>query len=38
VAEITINPDFSQVEADEEKIDVNTTFALNYAEKRPFFQ
>ena len=37
VAEIAINPDFSQVEADEEQIDVNTTFALNYPEKRPFF-
>ena len=37
VAEIAINPDFSQVEADEEQIDVNTTFALNYQEKRPFF-
>jgi len=37
VSEISINPDFSQVEADEEQIDVNTTFALNYPEKRPFF-
>ena len=37
VAEIAINPDFSQVEADEEQVDVNTTFALNYQEKRPFF-
>jgi hypothetical protein len=37
VAEITINPDFSQVEADEEQVDVNTTFALHYPEKRPFF-
>ena len=37
VADIAINPDFSQVEADEEQIDVNTTFALNYQEKRPFF-
>ena len=37
VAEIAINPDFSQVEADEEQVDVNTTFALNYPEKRPFF-
>ena len=37
VAEIAINPDFSQVEADEEQIDVNTTFALHYPEKRPFF-
>ena len=37
VAEISIIPDFSHVEADEEQIDVNTTFALNYPEKRPFF-
>lgn len=37
-AEITINPDFSQVESDAEQIDVNTTFALEYPEKRPFFQ
>lgn len=33
----TLNPDFSQVEADVEKIDVNTRFALFYPEKRPFF-
>jgi len=37
VAEITINPDYSQVEADEEQVDVNTTFALFFPEKRPFF-
>ena len=37
MAEIAINPDFSQVEADEEQIDVNSTFALHYPEKRPFF-
>jgi hypothetical protein len=37
-AEATINPDFSQVESDAAQIDVNTTFALNYPEKRPFFQ
>ncbi|MBD3178162.1 MAG: hypothetical protein GF417_00425 [Candidatus Latescibacteria bacterium] len=36
--EATINPDFSQVEADVSQIDVNTTFALSYPEKRPFFQ
>ncbi|WP_372767610.1 DUF5916 domain-containing protein [Pseudoalteromonas sp.] len=33
----TINPDFSQVEADTGQLDVNTTFALFYEEKRPFF-
>jgi hypothetical protein len=37
-AEGTINPDFSQVEADVPQIDVNSTFALFYPEKRPFFQ
>jgi hypothetical protein len=33
----TINPDFSQIEADVAQLDVNTRFALYYAEKRPFF-
>lgn len=33
----TINPDFSQVEADALQLDVNTRFALAYPEKRPFF-
>jgi len=37
-AEVTYNPDFSQVEADAAQMDVNTTFALSYEEKRPFFQ
>ena len=32
-----INPDFSQIESDAAQISVNTTFALSYAEKRPFF-
>lgn len=32
-----INPDFSQVEADAAQLDVNTTFALFFPEKRPFF-
>lgn len=31
------NPDFSQIEADASQINVNTTFALFYPEKRPFF-
>lgn len=35
--EYTINPDFSQVEADVSQIDVNATFALFYPERRPFF-
>ncbi|NOZ93708.1 MAG: carbohydrate binding family 9 domain-containing protein [Acidobacteria bacterium] len=33
----TINPDFSQVEADAAQLDINRTFALFYPEKRPFF-
>jgi hypothetical protein len=37
-AEATINPDFSQIESDAAQIDVNTTFALSYPERRPFFQ
>jgi Domain of unknown function (DUF5916)/Carbohydrate family 9 binding domain-like len=32
-----INPDFSQIESDADQISANTTFALNYEEKRPFF-
>ena len=38
VADVTLNPDFSQVEADAAQIDVNQTFALFYPERRPFFQ
>jgi len=38
VAEATYNPDFSQVEADAAQIDVNTAVALDYPERRPFFQ
>ena len=34
----TINPDFSQVEADNAQLSVNETFALFFQEKRPFFQ
>lgn len=34
----TVNPDFSQVESDAGQIDVNSTFALFYPERRPFFQ
>jgi len=33
----TINPDFSQVEADMPQVDVNQRYALYYPEKRPFF-
>lgn len=38
VADVAVNPDFSQIESDEAQIDVNTTFALNFPERRPFFQ
>lgn len=33
----TLNPDFSQVEADAWQLDINEPFALYYSEKRPFF-
>ncbi|HEY1139327.1 MAG TPA: DUF5916 domain-containing protein, partial [Lysobacter sp.] len=33
----TLNPDFSQVETDEAQLDLNTSFALFFPEKRPFF-
>jgi len=36
--EATYNPDFSQIEADAAQVDVNTTIALFYPERRPFFQ
>ena len=32
-----INPDFSQIESDADQLSVNTTFALSFPEKRPFF-
>lgn len=33
----TLNPDFSQIEADAGQITVNERFALSFPEKRPFF-
>ncbi len=33
----TINPDFSQVEADALQLDINQPFALYFSERRPFF-
>lgn len=36
--EATANPDFSQIEADADQIDVNTTIVQRFAERRPFFQ
>lgn len=37
VLDATVNPDFSQVEADASRITVNERFALFFPEKRPFF-
>lgn len=37
-AELALNPDFSQIESDADQISVNTTLALFYSERRPFFQ
>jgi len=36
-ADLTINPDFSQIEADVAQLSENTQFALFYPETRPFF-
>ncbi len=33
----TVNPDFSQVEADVAQLDINREFALFFPERRPFF-
>lgn len=38
ILDATINPDFSQVEADAGQIDANLRYQLFYPEKRPFFQ
>jgi hypothetical protein len=37
-ADVALNPDFSQIESDAAQIDVNSTFALFYPERRPLFQ
>jgi len=37
VLDATINPDFSQVESDAARVEVNQRFAVNYPERRPFF-
>jgi hypothetical protein len=34
---LTLNPDFSQVEADAPQLEANTRFALSVPERRPFF-
>ncbi len=33
----TLNPDFSNIEADALQLDINNRFAIYYSEKRPFF-
>ncbi len=38
IIDATVNPDFSNVEADAFQIDVNSATALSYPEKRSFFQ
>jgi hypothetical protein len=37
ILDATINPDFSQVEADAQRVEVNQRFAVYYPERRPFF-
>lgn len=37
ILDATINPDFSQVEADASQVEVNQRFAVFYPERRPFF-
>jgi hypothetical protein len=37
VLDATVNPDFSQVEADDSRVTVNERFPQFYPEKRPFF-
>ena len=36
-ANLTVNPDFSQIEADVAQLDVNNRFTLFFPERRPFF-
>lgn len=38
VVDLTINPDFSQVEADSPQLTANQRFAIHLPEKRPFFR
>ncbi len=37
VLDMTLNPDFSQVESDQPQVTVNERFEVNYPERRPFF-
>jgi len=36
-ADLTLNPDFSQIEADIPQVEVNQRYEIYYPEKRPFF-
>ncbi len=38
LTDLTLNPDFRQIESDAALIDVNSTFALFFPERRTFFQ
>ncbi|MFB0517264.1 MAG: DUF5916 domain-containing protein [Candidatus Neomarinimicrobiota bacterium] len=35
--DLTVNPDFSQIESDASQVDVNLRYDIDYPEKRPFF-
>ncbi len=37
IADVTVNPDFSQIESDRPQIEVNRRFPLFFPERRPFF-
>lgn len=37
VLNAAVNPDFSQIEADVQQLEVNNRYAIRYPEKRPFF-
>ncbi|MEX0901768.1 MAG: DUF5916 domain-containing protein [Pseudohongiellaceae bacterium] len=37
VLDVTLNPDFSQVESDQPQVTVNERFEVQYPERRPFF-
>jgi Domain of unknown function (DUF5916) len=37
VLDVTLNPDFSQVESDEPQVTVNQRFEVQFPERRPFF-
>lgn len=37
VLDVTLNPDFSQVESDEPQVTVNERFEIQFPERRPFF-